>query len=293
MKKFISNPLLHFLLIGAGLFLLYELVSPEASGEDIILIDDEIVNRSLLIFEKEWGRPPTQEELDGLIARQVKQEVLYRQALKMNLDHNDELIRRRMEQKLNFITNDLATMDDPSDAELEEYYQKNQSKYVLSPRVSYIHIYFSPDKRPTARTDAENLLKTLPNEAPTIISIEKLGDAFPFLSQVRRANQGEIASQMGDEFAASVLDLQEGQWSGPVLSGYGTHLVYVLEKLPEEILPLAAVRDDVLRDYQYAVYQEYNDKIYEDFKNQYDIRILVSDQLLKENVLQVPKETKE
>jgi len=273
--------------------LLYELVSPEASGEDIILIDDEIVNRSVLIFEKEWGRPPTQEELDGLIARQVKQEVLYRQALKMNLDHNDELIRRRMEQKLNFITNDLATMDDPSDAELEAYYQKNQSKYVLSPRVSYIHIYFNPDKRATARSDAENLLKTLPNQVPTIISIEKLGDAFPFLSQVRRANQGEIASQMGDEFAASVLDLPEGKWSGPVLSGYGTHLVYVLEKLPEEILPLAAVRDDVLRDYQYELYQEYNDKIYEDFKKQYDIRIQVSDQILKENVLQVPKEAKE
>ncbi len=288
MKKLIANPLVHFLLIGAGLFLLYEVVSPASSNQEIILIDDEIVDRSILLFQKEWGRPPTQKEFDGLIDRQVKQEVLYRQALKMNLDHNDELIRRRMEQKLNFITNDLATMDEPSEADLESYYQKNQAKYILSPKVSYVHIYFNPDKRSTARADAERILQSISNETPTGKISEKLGDSFPFLSEVRRASQGEIASQMGDEFAASVLDLEVEKWSGPILSGYGTHLVYVLETFPEEILPLPSVREDVMRDYQYALYQEYNDKIYEDFKKQYEIRIQISEELLKGKLIEIP-----
>ncbi len=285
LKKLIANPLLHFLLIGAGLFTLYQIVSPSDNGKDIIVIDDDIVNRSLIIFEKEWGRPPTREELDGLIARQVKQEVLYRQALKMNLDHNDELIKRRMEQKLNFITNDLATMDEPTNAQLEEYYSEHQSKYIIAQRVSYIHIYFNPDKRSRAKEDAERILNSLPVEAPNIRYLESLGDPFPFLSEVRRADQAEIASQMGDAFAASVLNLPTHQWSGPVLSGYGTHLVYILEKLPEETLPLAAVKEDLMRDYTYDVYQDYNNKIYEDFKKQYDIRIQITERSLSGKIV--------
>lgn len=288
MKKLITNPLVHFLLIGAGLFLLYEAVSPASSNQEIILIDDELVNRSLMIFQKEWGRPPTQEEFDGLIDRQVKQEVLYRQALKMNLDHNDELIRRRMEQKLNFITNDLATMDEPSRAELEEYYSKNVMKYVAPARVSYLHIYFNPDQRSDARKDAEEVLKSLGNDLPTLNQLEGKGDPFPFLSEVRRANSGEISSQMGDEFAASVFQLESDKWSDPVLSGYGTHLVYLLEKLPEEKRSLDEVKGDVLRDYQYELYQSYNDKIYEDFKKQYEIRIQISEELLKGKLIEIP-----
>lgn len=279
LKKLLTNPLLHFLLIGMGLFLLYEWVKPANAGEEVILIDDEVAGRAVLLFQKEWGRMPTKEEFDGLIERQVKQEVMYRQALKMNLDHNDELIRRRMEQKLSFITNDLATMEEPTDAALKDYYAKNQRKYQTPPRYSFVHIYFSPDKRPAARKDAEQMLAGKLPDPDNLAAVERAGDAFPFLSNINRAGIKEIGSQLGDTFAESLQNLPLGKWTGPVLSGYGTHLIYLKEKLPAEIPPLAAVRDDVLRDYQYAAYQTYNDKIYEDFKKQYKIKMQLTDSL--------------
>ena len=279
MKKITHNPLLHFLLIGLALFLLYEWVRPANQGEDVILIDDEIAGRAVLLFQKEWGRMPTREEFDGLIERKVKQEVMYRQALKMNLDHNDELIRRRMEQKLSFITNDLASMEEPTDAELQAFYIKNQGKYQVPARFSFVHIYFSPDKRSAARKDAEQMLKTTLPDPNNLSAVEKAGDAFPFLTSIKRASAKEMASQLGDPFADSLQNLPLGQWTGPVLSGYGTHLIYLKEKLPAETLPLADVRADVLRDYQYETYQAYNEQIYEDFKKQYQVKIKLTDSL--------------
>ena len=153
---------MHFLFIGLFLFLLYNWVKPKQPGQNKIIIDDEMVARSISLFKNDWGRPPSGEELEGLIERQIRLEVLYRQALKLNLDHNDELIKRRMEQKVNFITNDLATIKEPSEDTLRAFMAQHSEKYKIPETISFVQIYINPEKRQTARKDAFDLLSKLP-----------------------------------------------------------------------------------------------------------------------------------
>jgi hypothetical protein len=281
LKTFLSNPLLHFLLIGASLFLLYDMVKPARGGQDTIIIDDDLVKRSIGLFRKEWGRPPSKEELEGLVDRQIQQEVLYRQALKMNLDHNDELIRRRMEQKLTFITNDLATMREPPEDSLKAYMFRHSDKYKLPEKLDFLHIYFNPDKRTDARGDATRVLAGLPVADPHPDSRLKEGDMYPFLQKVVDMDRKSIIGQMGEEFAEAVLELPVGKWAGPLVSGLGTHLVFVDRHTPSAQQEWSAVRADVLRDYQYDLSQEYNRKVYEDFRKQYKVHVLLQDTVLK------------
>lgn len=280
MKKFLSNPLLHFLLIGASLFLLYDKVKPSRGGQDTIIVDDEQVVRGIDLFRKEWGRPPSKEELEGIVDRQIQQEVLYRQALKMNLDHNDELIRRRMEQKLNFITNDLATMQTPSDDTLKAYMAGQGDKYKLPEKLTFFHIYFNPDKRPDARRDASNLLSGLPTPDAHPESRLIQGDDFPFLQKIEDMDRKAIAGQMGDAFAESLMKMPSGRWVGPLVSGFGTHLVYVTERRTSSDPVWEQVRADVLRDYQYDRSQALNRKVYEDFRKQYKVHFQLRDTAL-------------
>jgi hypothetical protein len=280
LKKFLSNPLLHFLLIGASLFLLYDRVKPSIGGQDTIIVDDEQVERGIELFRKEWGRPPSKEELEGIVDRQIQQEVLYRQALKMNLDHNDELVRRRMEQKLNFITNDLAAMETPSDDTLKAYMTAQGDKYLLPEKRSFLHIYFNPDKRAQARRDASELLARLPVPDAHPESRLSQGDPFPFLQRIEDMDRKAIAGQMGDDFADSLMTVAPGQWAGPLVSGFGTHLVYVTDRKPAAAPAWEQVRADVLRDYRYDRSQAVNRKVYEDFRKQYKVRFQLRDTAL-------------
>jgi len=281
LKKFLSNPLLHFLLIGASLFLLYNRVKPPRGGQDTIIIDDDMVNRSIELFRKEWGRPPSKEELEGLVDRQIQQEVLYRQALKMHLDHNDELIRRRMEQKLNFITKDLATMRQPSDDTLKAYMYRQDGKYKVPDKLSFVHIYFNPDRRTDARGQATDILSRLASPDAHPEDQFKQGDAFPFLQKVEDVDRKSIASQMGDAFADSLMMVPTGRWMGPLVSGFGTHLVYVTSHQPSMEPDWQKVRADVLRDYQYELSQALDRKVYQDFRKQYKVHFELRDTSLR------------
>ena len=277
LKNIIKQPLLHFLLIGGLLFVLYYSINPNTTGKDTIIIDDEQVSRMVTVFQKEWNRPPTPEEMKGLLERYIQQEVYYRKALLMNLDHNDEIIRRRLDQKLRFITNDMATLNDPDEKELKAFYQKNKHKYLQPKEYSFSHIYFNPDKRGNAQKDAENVLPELPKTDEELNGLIGKGDAFPFAYHVDSLTEKEIAGQMGDDFASSLEKLPLKKWSGPVLSGYGTHLLFINEiKQPAEP-ELASIRQEVIRDYQYALQQQYNQQLFEDFKKDFTIKLDIKD----------------
>jgi hypothetical protein len=280
LKKILFNPLLHFLFIGIFLFLLYQWVKPSQQSQDTIIIDDEMVARSISLFKSDWGRMPSTSELEGLIERQIRLEVLYRQALKLNLDHNDELIRRRMEQKINFITNDLATIKEPSDDTLKAFMQRHGDKYKLPEKVSFVHIYLNPEQRSTARKDAMAKLLTLPKQDQRPKEKITMGDAFPMLQVVNDMSRKEIASQMGDDFADSIFKAPVGVWQGPLLSGFGLHLVFVEKHVPAKDAVWSTVRAEVLRDYQYENSQMINEKVYQDFRKQYKVKFDLKDSAL-------------
>jgi PPIC-type PPIASE domain len=277
LKNFIKQPLLHFLLIGGLFFALFKIVNPDISGKDTIVINDEDVDRITSLFEKEWSRVPTEKEMNGLINTYIQQEIYYRKALLINLDHNDELIRRRLDQKLKFLTNDLATLNEPTDLELKEYFEANKHKYLSPRKYSFSHIYFNPDKRNNARQDALTTLQTLPESVQQLNELITKGDAFPFSYSVEDLSEPEISKQMGDGFTRGLQDLPLKKWSGPLLSGYGFHLIFI-EEFVDVIQPtLAQVKVDVLRDYEYNKQQQYNEQLLEQFKKDFTIVLEIKD----------------
>jgi parvulin-like peptidyl-prolyl isomerase len=276
-KALIRQPLFHFLLIGGFLFALYYSVSSTESKKDTILIDDEQINRIEMLFEKEWNRKPTKEEFKGLLDKFIQQEVYYRKALTMNLDHNDEIIRRRLDQKLRFVTNDLAIMKEPTEDELKAFYSDNKQSYFLPRQYSFSHIYFNPDKRTSPKKDAAITLATLPATDENLSELSKEGDPFPFSYHIDSLSAKNIAREMGDAFADSLKNLPVKKWTGPVLSGYGVHLIYI-SKVKEMIEPaFSQIKEDVLKDYQYHMQQVYNDQLYKDFRKDFDIKLQIND----------------
>src|SRR5210317_959104 len=151
MKNLLKEPLFHFVLIGFGLFLLYGWVSERNDSQETIYFDDYDMNNIIASWEMQWKRLPTDEELKSLVEQNIRQEVFYQEALKMNLDHNDEIIKRRLAQKMNFLSNDLATLKDPTQEELLSYYDDNKEKYMLSPVYSLYQVSFRSDSRDNAR----------------------------------------------------------------------------------------------------------------------------------------------
>ena len=288
-KKIIREPLLHFLLIGAIIFALYYIFNPVSNTIQTIVIDDELVNRVGNLFQKQWGRPPNDSEWSSLIDNEIREEVYYRQALKMNLDHNDELIRRRMNQKLDFISSDLVQMQEPTDAVLQAYYVKHKSKYLLQASYSFSHIYFNADKREHAKADALALLPSLPATDNNLSALTKLGDAFAFAYHTNDALAKEIDAQMGEGFAAALANLPIGKWSGPVLSGFGAHLIFINAVKPASEPDFESIKAQLLNDYRYEYQQQFNQKVYNDFKKEYNIKLVISNgklqQQLKDNLI--------
>ena len=152
-KRWLSEPLLHFLLIGVVLFGIYAYTNRGrigiASPRQIVLSLDELRTMTAY-FESQWHRPPTPQEFQAMVEDRIKEEVLYREGLVMGLDKDDTIVKRRMAQKVQFLTEDVAAAHEPSTAELKAWFEKNSGKFALPSRYSFRHIYFSPDKRGTS-----------------------------------------------------------------------------------------------------------------------------------------------
>jgi hypothetical protein len=249
MRKLIREPLFHFLLLGAVIFFIAERSRSIAvpSGKKIVVTQSQI--ESIVVgFSRTWMRPPTQEELQGLVNDYVRDEVLYREARTMGLDQDDVIVRRRMRQKFEFLVEDMAARTGPpSDQELEAYLREHVDKYSEEPSFGFEQIFFSREKRgASAEAEATVMLACL--RGKSAIDIENLGDAFLLPSQFEKTSAGETARLFGEKFTNELTKTQLGTWAGPIESSYGLHLVRVNARIPEVAPPLANVRESVLRD---------------------------------------------
>jgi len=249
MRKLIREPLFHFLLLGAVVFFIAERSGSIGvpSGKKIVVTQSQI--ESIVVgFSRTWMRPPTQEELQGLVNDYVRDEVLYREARTMGLDQDDVIVRRRMRQKFEFLVEDMAARTGPpSDQELEAYLRQHADKYSEEPSFGFEQIFFSREKRGAfAEAEATAMLARLRGRGA--IDIEKLGDAFLLPSQFKKTSAGETARLFGEKFTNELTKVQLGTWAGPIESSYGLHLVRVNARIPEVAPPLANVRGSVLRD---------------------------------------------
>ena len=276
LKNIISNPLLHFFILGALIYVAYGHFSVQEYGDSqrTIVVSPTTINWLEDSWEKRWNRPPTKEELDGLIKQYIRETILYREALALQLDKNDIILRRRLAQKFEFLTEDIIEVPKPSDEELVVFFKENKNKYKIPDSTTFTHIFFDPDKREeNTLTDAEeskaklNKLEQLPTE------LDQYGDAFMLQSYYPEKSEQEISKLFGTQFAKEVSEQSPGKWYGPVLSGYGTHLVYVNGRNVAQDPEFENVKELVIEDWGDKKREEINDQFYTDLLSSYEVII--------------------
>lgn len=274
MRKLLREPLLHFALLGVAILVIHRFVSDRADDEPrrIVIAEDQIASLSVG-FSRTWQRPPTREELDGLIRDRVREEVYYREALAMGLDRDDAIIRRRLQQKLEFLTDDIAALAEPTDAELIDYLKAHADVFRIEQRWTFSQVYLNPDKHGERLThDVAQLLSQLQEETGDA-DLSALGDPFLLERRLEAAPIGEIAKQFGHKFVAKLDDIPLGQWHGPVESGYGVHLVFVEERTEGRVPGLADVREAVHREWANARRWESNEKFFQGLLKRYAVTV--------------------
>ena len=276
MSKWLKEPLVRFLIIGAVIFAVNAWVNKSDNNtQPRIEITAADIDRLRALWQRKWQRPPTAEELQGLVDAEIREEILYREALAMGLDKDDTIVRRRMAQKLEFLTEDLMALNVPTEEELTRYFQENADKYREPAKLSFTHIYFSSDRRGVnAETDAQQALLNLNALGGSPINAGgDLGDRFMLDSSYDQLSVNDIARWFGRNFADAIEKLPRGRWQGPIMSGYGIHLVYIANNKPGQLPDLGEVRDAVLRDYQQQKRDEANLALYARLKQRYHISI--------------------
>ena len=274
--KLLREPLVHFLFIGAAIYLLYGVFAepvPEADDKTIVVSAGEI-EWMQTAWQKRWNRPPTAKEFDGLIQQYIKETVLYREALTMGLNKHDQVIRRRLAQKLEFLAKDLVALTPPTDEELQTYFSEHQDRYQEPALYTFTQVFIDPDKRgDTTLDDAEAIKESLIAQSDAIDDAGALGDDFMLQNYYPEKDPIEIRKLFGSGFTESLLELSPGQWRGPVLSGYGVHLIYISSVSEPPAQVLADVRERVVQDWEMERGEELNNKFYASLREQYTVVI--------------------
>jgi hypothetical protein len=274
MKRILKEPLLHFLLLGAALFAAYSFVSqPSSSEPGKIVVTVGQVEHLAAGFAKTWQRPPTDAELKGLVDDWVREEIATREAIALGLDRDDTVIRRRLRQKLEFVSDDIAAQTEPTDADLNVYLQAHPGSFRVEPRFTFSQVYLDPAKHgDNLARDTAQVLAQL-QQAGGKADSSALGDSFLLEHTVSSTPTSEVEKQFGEQFAAALGGLTPGQWQGPVESGYGVHLVLVSERTEGRKPGLAEVRDVVRREWANARRLEGNERFYAELLKRYTVTI--------------------
>lgn len=234
LKRWVREPLLHFLLIGAALFAIYSWLNPPAADSDTsnrIELSNDDIRQLEMSWIAEWKRPPNPEEMRNLIEERVREEILYREALALGLDRGDTIVKRRMAQKVESLSDDVSDLPDPPLEELRQWYASHDSQFALPARLTFRHVYFSVNKRGAEAEEAARLAFEKIDQAGD----KRLGDEFMFKDSYANFTPDEIASVFGTRFSEALIDLDPGGWSGPIESGLGWHLVRVESIVPQRV----------------------------------------------------------
>jgi peptidyl-prolyl cis-trans isomerase C len=276
MRRWLREPLVQFLGLGLLLFLVHGILRrpTQAAKPNRITLTAADLQQLDISFTAQWQRRPTPEELTGLLESRIRQEVLYREALALGLDKEDIIVKRRMAQKMEFLTEDAAAAHEPTTAELQAWFQKNSAQFALPGRVTFRHLYFSPDRRGArAKDDAQAALARLAGKAQDAPLAKRLGDPFMFHDYLADRASPEIAKEFGPRFAQALFALVPGGWRGPVESGYGWHLVFVESKTPEQVPAFAEVEADVKTAWLAAQKAEAWDRAYAAMRAKYELAL--------------------
>jgi hypothetical protein len=274
--RVLRDPLVHFVLGGGVLFAAWTAFSPQsappADPMRIEITDDDL--RQIALVWLSQGRPlPSPDQMRDLAQQEATQRILVREAMALGLDRDDEIIARRLAQKMDFLLADLATLDEPAEEELRAWYDGNLDLFAIPPRVSFRHLYFAQDARGPdgARADAEALLPTLAGTGPDDPGLRGLADRFMFRDYYGGKSPVDVAKEFGPGFAEAIFTLKAGAWSGPIRSGYGWHLVWVDALEPGHAADFEIIRETVRSAWLDQRYREIRDRAYAEMLSRYTI----------------------
>ena len=271
-RKFVREPLVHFIALGALGFLLFHFnANRDAPQDGKIVVTPGKVEQLATGFSRTWQRSPTQHELDGLVEDHIREEVLYREALAMGLDKDDTIVRRRMRQKFEFLTEDASAAALPTDQDLQSWLDKHPDKFRVEPAIAFSQVYFNTSRRGESASAAAAKAHARLNRAGKNIAPPELGDPTMLSHELPPTRVDEVASVFGKEFAQQIAQLEPGRWAGPVQSSYGWHLVYVSERTEGRSRPLSEVREGVQREWLTARRKEIVDATYSKLREKYAV----------------------
>ncbi len=260
----LREPLVHFLLAGAALFVAHAWLNRGASegGDEpgVVRITAAEVEWLTEAWARQWRRPPTDTELRGLVTEYARERLLAREALEMGLDENDTIVRRRLAQKMEFLVEDTARLVEPTEDELHRLYSEGRERYQVPARVSFRQIFFRTEA--AARRGMADLSTRDAAELgePTLLEPEHAG-----------ADPQVVTSLFGGEFADRVLALEPGRWEGPVRSAYGFHLVRVSERLAAQQRAFGEVRAQVLDEWQRIQQTRTSERLFAELARKYEL----------------------
>jgi len=269
LMRLLREPLFHFVAIGGLIFALFAAVDDvREAPADVIVIVPERIDQLATEFSAVWKRMPTDDELNFLIEEEIRAEVYYRDALALGLDRNDAIVRRRMRQKMEFLLDTGAYLQEPAEGELDAYFAANEQTYRSGLRLAFEQVYFGEAPAEEAIARSLDALRSDPPADPATLGAHSLLPARLGLSP-----PSAVDGVFGTGFFDLVAKLAPGKWDGPVLSGYGVHLVRILNTRPARTPPLAEIRDAVLKNWREAKAQEIRERDYAERRKHFTVEI--------------------
>jgi peptidyl-prolyl cis-trans isomerase C len=276
LRGLLHEPLLHFLLAGAVLFglgTLFDRASNASANETRIQVSAAEIQRLRELWTRQWGHAPDSNQMKNLIDEHVREEILYREALASGLDKDDTIVRRRLVEKMEFLSQEVAAHE-PSESDLHAYFQRNREKFRVPAQISFSHIYFSTSRRGmAAEGDARRALAGVTRGKISLARFSGLDDPFMLQNEYPLQSEQQIRELFGEEFARKLFQVDVGAWAGPIRSGYGFHLVHIEQKVPARLPELAEVRSQVLTDFKNQRLQAANEAFYARLRKRYRVEV--------------------
>jgi hypothetical protein len=264
--------LLQFLLLGAALFGLFGMFGKnnEAEAPAKIVVSAGRVATLADGFTRTWRRPPTEQELQGLVDDYIREEVFYREGRAAGLDRDDVVIRRRVRQKIEFLAEDMAAVE-PSDEQLAAYLASHPERFTTQERLTFHHVFLSATRRgSTIESDLKQVTNALAR-APAAEDAAALGDPFLLGEDFRSLSESDVVATFGDDFAKQIAAAEQGRWQGPIPSSFGLHFVFIQERTPGNLPPLDAVRQAVRNEWLNERRLEAEQSLYRKLRDRYEI----------------------
>jgi hypothetical protein len=277
MKRLLRHPATHIIALGVLIFVLRALIfAGDEAPDTVIRVTEGKVEELVAKWSMTFARQPTDKELTSIVGDFIREEVYYREAKKLGLDKDDLVVRRRLAQKMDFLSRDLASLAQPTEQEIADFYEKNIEKYRNPPVATFSHIFFNIDKHGLleARDMAVGVRDRINADPVPVEQAYEMGDLFVLRHHYRNRTPFDVEGLFGrQELSDSLFRSEPGMWHGPLTSGYGLHLIYVHERIDSSIPALEEIKAEVLQDLMADIRRQTNDIFFASLRGNYDIEI--------------------